>query len=491
MEASNKEFNLEDIEELTLGDLDMDDEISDLSDIEDFDGTGDLELEEDEREYEDGTPVEPSSLIDEEEYVENTEFISTTGDVVVMDNKESEDIFDIAYIEIDKIGVSKRIRQGKGVDDLVRSIRSTGLLQPLVVVPTATEGFYVLIDGYRRLLACAKAGKRKIPCIVNNKISTPEIPVIEAMYNHKKTYTIAEIVEYIDYLEKEKGIMSASMIEYLLQLNSGDYTKLKDLLNDDDEEIMEKLYDGTYTIEQAFKKLEQRRRKESREEKMNKTAEKVYADEEESGADKIAGLGEEAGDVALTDEEIGELAINPDELDDGLEDESLDDMAKKGKETPGFEDHKQKVGQREFIDPAIKKAVLARDNFTCACCKRGGQAWVDVLDFHHIVPVHLGGSDTVDNGITACLTDHHLIHLYSTGDLTLPKTKTPEELEKMTEQEVAIYEDEQMRFKRIVKLGQVIRDGMAKKGIKRKEYKKEHPNVKIGRKMPGGKQQIS
>ena len=56
------------------------------------------------------------------------------------------------------------------------------------------------------------------------------------------------MINYIDYLEKEKGILSASMIEYLLQMNSGDYTKLKDILNDDDDDIVSKLMDGTYTI---------------------------------------------------------------------------------------------------------------------------------------------------------------------------------------------------------------------------------------------------
>lgn len=436
----------------------------------------------------DGTILKNDSLMEDIPDVKEdnqTGFISDTGDIVVMDPNEKGDNFKLMYIDIENIAIVPRIRKNKNVEDLVRSIRSTGLLKPIIVSPTQTDGIYVLIDGFRRIVACAKAGIRKMPCIVNTRVNTPEIPILEALYNHSKDYSVQEIVDYIDYLEKQKGIMSASMIEYLLQMNSGDYTKLKDLLNDDDEDILSKLFDGTYTIEQAFKKLEQRRKKESAEEKDMKKAAKVYEDEEESGVENIAGSGEEADETALTDEELSQLAINAADLDEGLEDASLSEMVEEGKNTPGFEAHKQKTGEREYIDPVIRKTVMARDNFTCACCKRGGESFVDALDYHHILPVFLGGADTPENGVTLCLTDHRLVHLYSMGDLHLPTEKSEEELEEMTEEERVLYKDEQMRFKRIVKLGQVIRDGMALKGIKREQYKKDHPIGNIGRNKPG------
>ena len=55
----------------------------------------------------------------------------------------------------------------------------------------------------------------------------------------------------------------------------------------------------------------------------------------------------------------------------------------------------------------------------------------------------------------------------------------------MTDEERIIYEDEQRKFKRVVKLGDVIRKGMAQRGINREQYKKEHPNNQIGRRKPG------
>ena len=480
----NKEDKIIDIDDINSGDIDMgiteyeieQEILKEMQDSESLDA--DL----------DGAILKNDLLMKDtqsRDEREKTSFISDTGDIVVMDPNEKGDNFRLMYIDIENIAIVPRIRKNKNVEDLVRSIRSTGLLKPIIVSPTQTDGIYVLIDGFRRIVACAKAGIRKMPCIVNTRVNTPEIPILEALYNHSKDYSVQEIVDYIDYLEKQKGIMSASMIEYLLQMNSGDYTKLKDLLNDDDEDIISKLFDGTYTIEQAFKKLEQRRKKESAEEKDIRKAAKVYEDEGESGVENIAGSGEEADETALTDEELSKLAINASDIDDGLEDASLSEMVEEGKNTPGFEAHKQKVGDREHIDPVIRKTVMARDNFTCACCKRGGESFVDALDYHHILPVFLGGADTPENGVTLCLTDHRLVHLYSMGDLHLPAEKSDEELAALTEDERVLHKDELMRFKRIVKLGQVIRDGMALKGIKREQYKKEHPIGSVGRNKPG------
>ena len=470
----------------------------------------------------DGAILDKDSLMSEsfDTVDKDADFISDTGEIVVMDNKESTDNFVLQYIDIKNIAIVKRIRKNTtNVEDLVQSIKSTGLLEPLVVAPTATEGFYVLLAGFRRIMACARAGKRMIPCIVNTKVSIPEIPVLEALYNHSKSYTIREIVDYIDYLEKQKGIMSASMIEYLLQLNSGDYTKLKDILNDNDEDIVSKLFDGIYTIDMAFKKLEQRRKKESAEEKENKKAAKVYEDTEESGADKIAGSGEESEeDAALTDEEIASLAISVDDLSN-VDDVSLDDMVEESNSMEGFEPHRQNPNEREIIDPAIRKAVMSRDNNTCQCCLRGGPDYVDILDLHHIVEVYLGGVDSVENSITLCLNCHKQVHSFAFNQLHIPKSKTTDELnieidsfiskidlknkeegkDPLTDREkddirqhrIAIYEEEQSKYKRIVKLGNVIRKGLQQKHIKLEQAKKEHPIDKIGRQKPGQKNSIA
>ncbi len=407
-------------------------------------------------------------------------FISDDGEIVVMDTDDDENNFKLVYVDIENIAIVQRIRKGTNVESLVKSIKSTGLLKPVVVAPTATDGIYVLLDGYRRILACARSGKRSIPCIVNMKVNTPEIPVLEALYNHNKIYTIKEMISYIDYLEKQKGIMSASMIEYLLQMNNGDYTKLKDILNDDDEDIVSKLLDGTYTIEQAFKKLEQRRKKESAEEKELQKAEKVYGDEAESGAESIVGSGEDVEDgPGLSEEEIKSLAIGAGELDSDLDDTSLSEMVEEGENIEGFKPHKQDPSKRERLDPALRKAVLARDNNTCQICKEiSGQEYLEVLDVHHIQEVYLGGDDSMENLLTACVVCHKLIHLYGRGDLHIRP------LEQLTDKE-------QIKFKRIVKLGNIIRKGMALLGMKKDELKKLDKADTIGRRLKGSSDQVA
>lgn len=493
------DFDSDDTSELDTDNIDID-EGQDIMDINDLDELNDDDSDSIE-DYSDGTLVDSSDLLDDDDendngvevYDDSQGFVSGTGDFVIMDNSGSNKAFTLAEVDINDIAITKRVRQNANSDDITRSIKSTGLLMPIVVAPTETEGLYVLLDGWRRLMGCARAGKRKVPVIINNNVSTPEIPIIESMYNHSRTYTIKEMVDYIDYLEKEKGIMNPSMIEYLLQMNSGDYTKLKDLLNDNDEDILEKLFSGAFTIDQAFKKLEQRRKKESLDEKENKKAEAVYGDEEASGADQIAGSGEEASEEAgaLTDDQIKELSITAEELDDGLDEVSLEEMIEEDKNIDGFKPHKQKVGEREYIDPAIKKAVMVRDNGTCQCCKRGGEQYADVLDYHHCLPVFLGGSDTVDNGIMLCVACHRMVHLYSTDDLHVDKALLEgsySELDDSKKEQYiseAIFEDEKIRLKRIIKLGGKIRRGMAAKGMNREQYKKEHSNASIGRRKPG------
>ena len=421
--------------------------------------------------------LDESGLKDDEQSYDvvtgnDSSFIGSTGDIVVQDREDRGENFKLRYIDISNIAISRRIRQSRNVESLIQSIKSTGLLKPIVVAPLKTEGLYVLIDGYRRILACARAGLKVVPCVVNTKINTPDIPIIEALYNHSQQYSIKEMCKYIEYLEKEKGIMSASMIEYLLQMNSGDYTKLKDILNDDDDDIVTPLLNDQMTIAQAFKKLEQRRKKETKEEQEARKTEQVYGDAEESGAKQLEGSGEEASeDMALTEEEIKELAIGADEMDN-VDSEDLDEMVETSNQIDGFEPNKQDYRDREILDPALRKSVLAKYNNTCQCCQLGGQEYIDVLDVHHKVEVYLGGDDSIDNLIPVCLLCHKMIHLFARGELYI---RPSEELKP----------EERDKFKRIVVLGNIIRKGMAKKNMKREDLKKVDKAEKIGRAKPG------
>ena len=476
----------------------LDDFDADFSDLEGTTPAKNIELE---AEYSpedlaDGAIVHDDLL--EEDFEQplsqrGSEFISENGNIVVQVADEDPGTgFELEYIDIENIAITPRIRAMKSVEGLIQSIQSTGLLQPIVVADTSTEGLKVLLDGYRRLQACARAGKTKIPCIVNKRVNTPEIPILEAMYNHSQKYSVKEQVDYIKYLETEKGIMNPAMIEYLLQMNNGDYTKLKDILNDNDEDIVSKLYDGQYDIATAFRKLEQRRKKESQEEKENKRAAKVYDDEAESGAEQIQGSGEETDGNTLSEDQIKALSINLEDFADDVEESNLSEMMDEDSKLEAFKPHKQKVGEREYIDPIIKKAVMARDKNTCQCCLRHGSYMADSLDYHHILPVFLGGADTADNGIMLCPTCHRNVHLYSTDDLIINDELKKENFDELTDEQKNeyqnskdIYDSAVREIKKIVYLGGAIRKGVAQRGMNKEQYKKEHSNVGIGRRKPG------
>lgn len=391
------------------------------------------------------------------------------------------DAFEFKHIDVKKIAVTpNRIRKAMSIDKLKLSIQNEGLLNPIVVAPTASEGYYVVVKGLRRLLACASVGIGEIPCVVNNKVSVAEIPIVEALYSHSKPYTVQEMIDYIDYLKTEKGIASATYIEHLLNMESGDYSKLMDLIEDDDEEIMTQLLGGQMTIQQAFKKLEQKRKKMSKEEKDNARAQKVYSNTEEYGADRVAGSGETSDDSnsQMDKEEISEIMSSIGDAD-LLDAEDGEALRKDGDSIKGFQPHKQDPNDRERLDPKLRKAVLARDKNTCKICEQiSGQEYTEVLDVHHIHEVYLGGNDDIENLITACTCCHKLIHLWGRGELHVRPFGEMDELEAR-------------KFKRIIKLGNVIRKGMAAKGMSKKELKEKDNADTIGRRLKGSSDQVA
>ncbi len=57
------------------------------------------------------------------------------------------------------------------------------------------------------------------------------------------------------------------------------------------------------------------------------------------------------------------------------------------------------------LDPAIKEAVLVRDNFQCQLCGTENS-----ISPHHIVPKSQGGTDHISNLIILCFNCHRSLH---------------------------------------------------------------------------------
>lgn len=96
--------------------------------------------------------------------------------------------------------------------ELVRSIRSHGILEPLVVLPADDSGVYWIIAGHRRHAAGIKVGVTDVPAVVRHM--TP-VEVIEAMLSenvNRSDLTVAEEVRAIERLMSLDGGLTPSKL---------------------------------------------------------------------------------------------------------------------------------------------------------------------------------------------------------------------------------------------------------------------------------------
>src|SRR5262245_52847653 len=90
------------------------------------------------------------------------------------------------------------------LSELVRSIESKGILEPLLVRP-AGDGRYTIIAGERRYRAAIEAGLTEVPCI-ELEVSNPEMMELALIENlHRKDLHPFEEAEGYAALAREPG----------------------------------------------------------------------------------------------------------------------------------------------------------------------------------------------------------------------------------------------------------------------------------------------
>ncbi|MBO4355804.1 MAG: ParB/RepB/Spo0J family partition protein, partial [Clostridia bacterium] len=86
----------------------------------------------------------------------------------------------VEKIELSKLrpyeGNPFRVADDEQMEMLVDSIKSKGIIEPLIVRPDGS-GNYEIISGHRRFHACKKLGLDKVPCFVSD-LSREEAIVI-------------------------------------------------------------------------------------------------------------------------------------------------------------------------------------------------------------------------------------------------------------------------------------------------------------------------
>lgn len=305
----------------------------------------------------------------------------------------------------------KKISRTKTLIGLSSIVEEWGLVNPIHVLKLEDDNMYMILDGLRRLLACARKGDKKVRVMVwdfeDKEEGKQHANIISLMINRSQKYSAQEMWAVMQKLEQNNDA-NPGLIEYLLQMYPGDAMKLKDVMTASEEyaEIQAKLIDDEYTIDQAYKKLCNERKKEDRlirEEEQGVAGASITDEDSANKEDRRLSIQEA--------QELLDLADSEDLENMSIEDLDMSDEVRKTEV--------QKVGERHPIDPAIKKATLIRDGGRCQCCGKGGPQWASILVYHHKIPVFCGGADTVENGITLCSDCHITIHCYSTGDLII------------------------------------------------------------------------
>ena len=236
-------------------------------------------------------------------------------------------------IPISSIVVPPRIRQTRTPpESLLMSIKKEGLIEPITVTPASNNKDYILVHGLLRLLCLIDMRIKEVPAIIDKDVDTKSLRYTEMLCNHPTPYAMEEIVDFCKYLETHHKMFIASEIEELIHFKPGQYLKLKAILESQMDDIIDAVMKGRLDIDRAFSKLE----------KLKKIAEDSMKENPELDfADLVA------------------LPAN-----------------------------KQEVGKRHPLAPALRKAIEARDNFTCQCCDVKGMAYSKIFEVHHIIPVY-------------------------------------------------------------------------------------------------------
>lgn len=377
-------------------------------------------------------------------------------------------------IKISQIGFTDPIKKSRAetMTGLTSTIKDLGVLDPIDVMTVEDpddDYKYVLIAGLRRVFGALKNGQTEIDAIVwdfKDKDQGNDLALyLGLILNRTQKRNWGETWHLYQILELQSAITPGTL-EYLLQLESGDAMKLKDVMLCDYDEVKEALLSGEKNLEACYKMLAKLRKEEdqlAKEDAMG-TADAV------EGADEIASDNTGEGGQ-LTDQDVMELLEMVDSTDDSdLTDEDFD-----GLNQSAFSDEHQKVGDRHPVDPAIRQGTFQRDNFRCRCCGTGGVAFLATLVYHHAIPVHCGGADTVENGLTLCDSCHQTLHCAEKAGGKIPMTR---------EQFEEYDEDEQLRIKKILKFANVAVEAAKRKGIS-KEKIMEEANRSARHRMPG------
>lgn len=366
---------------------------------------------------------------------------------------------------------------------LAKSVSEMGILQPIHVM--ITEGYadwvedggegeydgfrYILLDGFRRIWAGYKNGLTRSNAMIwdfKDKDKGNDLALTLSRILNKNQDNSWGEKWYLYQILEAQSALTPGTLEYLLQLRPGDAMKLKDIMSCDYQDVKDELLSNKKTLDQAYNMLQKYRKEED-----------VLGREDNTGIsdmEQAEGLVEEGGDNLLNDEDIKEILEMEDNFNGDLSDEDFDELMGNN-----IADERQTVGERHPLDPALRAAVLQRDGYCCQITGRGkglpANIALSILNVHHKVPVHCGGTDSMDNLITVCLDAHTLIHIIERNMGKLGMSK---------EQYDALDEEEQKFIRGVMKIARIAVEANKRQGKTRDQIREETKDA-VKFKMPG------
>lgn len=397
---------------------------------------------------------------------------------------------DTGVVDFDDLLVPDPMKQGRKETylGLSTSIAELGIVDPIHVM--VSEGYssfveqhpdeeydgfkYIIMDGFRRVWGGLKNGLTRCNAVIWNfkdKDKGSEIlTTLSMILNKCQKHSWTEIWYLYQILEEQSNLTPGTM-EYLLQLEPGDAMKLKEIMTraEDFSDPKEDLISNKKTLQQCFNALQKELKEQDQ---LAKEDNQGIADLEQSEGI----IEKDDGNRALSDDEVNELLEMGDSFSGDLSDEDFDELM--GNNLP---DDRQVSGDRHPLDPALRAAVLQRDGYCCQISGRGkglpAPIALSILNVHHKVPVHAGGTDTMENLITVSLDAHTLIHIIERNNGKLGMSK---------EQYDALPEDEKEFIKGVMKIARIAVEANRRMGKSREQLKKE---VEVPRfQMPGAVQ---
>ena len=225
------------------------------------------------------------------------------------------------------------------------------------------------------------------------------------------------------------------------------------------------LSSGEKTLEMSYRMLQKLRKEEDQ---LERDDAKGFSDTVDTAGEIVGGVD---GTSQLSNEDVEALLAMASDLNDAIESDDFNSL----NAIADADVSRQTVGDRRPIDPALRSAVLYRDDFKCKCCGFGGAAALGVLAVHHVIPVHVGGADTEENLITLCLNHHILLHIAERNSGKLQMTEADFNM---------LTEADQTALKKTLKLAKIAVSADKRKGLT-KEKVAEETSKSLRHPMPG------